>query len=462
MAGRRRGVRRGVSGWPAALGVGLALAAFAAAPGEDPLPRAEDCRGRRAPDGLPVRLVLALDGIPYDSFAALQGRGHFAQFFPASRLVSTFPSLSDVAFATIAGSDPPEGYQVMRFDPDRNEVVGTTLRALSSEAHQHLPADTRPRSSVHRMVTYVAAYRMALRELDELRQDFLASSTAVFIAYIEATDPLLHVQGREGAERFLLQLEALLAQLEEEVLRRTGRELRVDIVSDHGSSRTQGRMLRLERALERCGYDRARRLDDPGDVGYSQAGIISVAALYCEPQRAEPIARCLAQVPGVDLVSFARGDAVVVVGRGGEAEIRPDGPARADLQAERYRYRPLRGDPLELAELFGAPNAGELVLDQATVFERTKDRTYPDPLRRLWHAFHGLVREPATVLVSLEDGYEFGDMGVRLLARLRGRRGTHGSLARDASLGVLASNWRPLPDAGAWEARELLFGECAE
>ena len=60
-----------------------------------------------SPDGVPQRLVLAVDGIPYDVFAELQGQGHFTDFHPVARMVSTFPSLSDVAFAAIGAVSRP-------------------------------------------------------------------------------------------------------------------------------------------------------------------------------------------------------------------------------------------------------------------------------------------------------------------------------------------------------------------
>src|SRR5436190_281301 len=82
-----------------------------------------------SPDGVPQRLVLALDGVPYDVFADMQQRGYFSDFHPAARMVSTFPSLTDVSFAAIGGIEPPNGYQSMRFDPEKNRVVGNTLAA---------------------------------------------------------------------------------------------------------------------------------------------------------------------------------------------------------------------------------------------------------------------------------------------------------------------------------------------
>src|SRR5687767_362106 len=87
-----------------------------------PLPAraAEPAPGDLSPDGVPQRLVLALDGIPHEVFVAMQQRGELARFRPAARMISTFPSLSDVAFAQIEGGEPPPGYQVTRYDPQTN------------------------------------------------------------------------------------------------------------------------------------------------------------------------------------------------------------------------------------------------------------------------------------------------------------------------------------------------------
>ena len=71
--------------FPLTLLLAVALAtgtARAAAPGD-----------ARSPDGLPQRLVLALDGIPFDLFVQMQQAGHFTGFHPAARMVAPFPSL---------------------------------------------------------------------------------------------------------------------------------------------------------------------------------------------------------------------------------------------------------------------------------------------------------------------------------------------------------------------------------
>ena len=95
---------------------------------------------------------------------------------------------------------------------------------------------------------------------------------------------------------------------------------------------------------------------------------------------------------------------------------------------------------------------------EEALFHATVDAARPDPLRRLWRAFHGAVKQPSPVLVSLADGHEAGNRAVRALAMMRGRAGTHGSMTRSSSLGVFASNWRDVTDVDSWRACTALFG----
>ncbi len=404
-----------------------------------------------SPDGIPQRLVLALDGIPYDVFVELQGQGHFTDFHPAARMVSTFPSLSDVSFAAIGGSEPPQGYQQVRFDAAQNEVVGSLIGSLSSRAHPGIGEDSRSYSVLHRMIGYMAPYHVALREMREIGREVLSSSKETFVAYLETSDAVLHVEGRRAAETFLIQLDAFLQDLQAQVRARTGRELFVDIVSDHGSTMVKGQVVPVEKLLRDCGFQRRDRIAQPYDVAYSLAGIIGSVAITTSEEHAEEAARCLAVADGVDLVAIDRGDAVGILTSDGAGEVRLAGTA-----PEAYDYRVLRGDPLGLLQ--GMTVATERRFDEASLFMQTLDAPRPDPLRRLWWAFHGEVKEPSPILVSLADGYEAGSTQVCALASIRGRAGTHGSMTRLASLGVFTSNWHDVDDVDARGANDALFG----
>jgi hypothetical protein len=410
-------------------------------------------RSAESPDGVPQRLVLAIDGIPYDVFVELQGRGHFSAFRPAARMVSTFPSLSDVAFAAIEGGDPPDGYQTTHYDPVRNKVVGHSIGALSERAHPKIASDATSHSVPHRVMGYVTPQRIALGELREIGRDLLRSRKQTFVAYLGTSDAVLHLKGRAGAETFLLQVDAYLQDLQARVRERTGRELMIDIVSDHGSTMVGSKVVPVEKLLGQCGFRRNRGMTEAIDTAYSLPGIVGSLAITASPEGAEAAARCLAVAEGMDLVAINRGDAVGVLTADGEAEVR-----LLATFPERYGYRALRGDPLGLLD--GA--ATEQVFEQATVFRQTRDAPRPDPLRRLWRAFHGDVKKPSALLLSLDDGYEVGNPALRLMTRLRGgHAGTHGSMTRLASLGVITSNWRDVDDVNVASANHALFGAGA-
>src|SRR5580692_1168658 len=88
---------------------------------------------------LPQRLIITLDGISYRDLKALQegtadtnGWGTVVHrraftseegYFPVSRMISTFPSTSDVAWTDIFGNRPNPGYQRTYFSVAANSIV---------------------------------------------------------------------------------------------------------------------------------------------------------------------------------------------------------------------------------------------------------------------------------------------------------------------------------------------------
>jgi hypothetical protein len=67
-------------------------------------------------------------------------------------------------------------------------------------------------------------------------------------------------------------------------------------------------------------------------------------------------------------------------------------------------------------------------------FEATKDHRYPDALYRMHDGFFTLVENPAPILFSTEENYEYGDVLTRIGAWFHGGlKGTHGGLFQEAS-----------------------------
>ena len=72
-------------------------------------------RGDLTPDPVEpinrLRLVFALDGVPYSMVRKLEAEGHSKGFYPPGRLISIFPSLTRPAFSKMLVGGRPKGYE---------------------------------------------------------------------------------------------------------------------------------------------------------------------------------------------------------------------------------------------------------------------------------------------------------------------------------------------------------------
>jgi len=156
---------------------------------------------------LPSRLVLLLDGVSYRDVAALQeGVGYQAPgdrqihlqafrqgYFPASRLVSTFPSISDPAWSEILGNDPPPGYQRTYFSAAENSEV--SLNGVTSLEDYEKQMTWELEGNFRRVKSYGAPVRAFKYELNQTIKSFLQSSGSEsnYYALIHSTDSAQHL-----------------------------------------------------------------------------------------------------------------------------------------------------------------------------------------------------------------------------------------------------------------------------
>src|SRR5690606_11463104 len=169
-------------------------------------------------DGAPRlrTLVLMLDGVPYTVVDSLWRAGHFADFRPPSKVISTFPALTEVAFGSI-WHERPQGYEDRYFNTEENRIEGGLLEHLFKPAEHgnfRRHVDIGP-GGVSATLAYVFPTPIARRELDRLRDRLLEEAprdTAV-VAYLMATDAIAHRSGREELVRYLLLVEQFLEEL---------------------------------------------------------------------------------------------------------------------------------------------------------------------------------------------------------------------------------------------------------
>lgn len=395
---------------------------------------------------LPDTLVLALDGIPYELIQNAQRRGRFKDFHPASKLISTFPSLSDAAFYDIFDCGKPMGYQRVHYSPEKNKVVGMFINELISPEEYQFRFDSVHNGKFHYVMIYVMSNTMAKMELSAMKKDFFKSGdTDVFFTFIEATDAVLHKYGREKATIFLNLLDKTLLEMQQQYFEATGKMLEILMMSDHGNTMVKGKTITIKKHLKKLGYKPSNRLKGPEYVTWTASGIISAAVIYTFEETEERLSKDLLALEGVDLAFYDKSGEQYVLGDEGLAKI------VYDPEKNRGKYEIITGDPLNYGPVMDkARDSGwmddEGFVPQDKLFKLTVDHYYPDALWRVYFCFHGSVEHTANIVLSLKQGYEFANPVVKFLARLSRRAGTHGALAQIDSAGIIMTNFRPTED----------------
>lgn len=434
-----------------AAATGLVWLPLAAARAQEPAPN--------PPLSAPRYLIICLDGVPYSLVEEMHRRGELPHFQPPTKLLSSFPSLTDPALVEMLrsrGAPPSRGYEDYYFDPRQNRMAGGfthrfrrrdfiagTFRELF-DYHPHPIVMTAEYSA-----PVLAAWMGGNLTLGRILKKAERSREPYFLAYLDATDPLAHLSGTRFLRSLLKRIDRNIPRLRQ----RAGGPLEVILFSDHGNDARRYRRAPLARALRRRGFRLQKSLTGPRSVVFPQYGLVGSAVLYTRPGVESEVAETLRAAEGVAAVAYREGSVIIVVNRVGQA--------RLWRRGDHYCYRPESGDPLQLREILlqlaaVAPPEEEGCVSPQQWAEATQDHIYPDPVRRLWLAFEENVAQPASVVLSLEDGYYVGSRVLDLFAILRA---THGSLSREQSLSFVLTTGEPMPPVlrgeEFWEKIEL-------
>lgn len=382
-------------------------------------------------------LVICLDGVGYDLVAEMYARGELRHFQPPAPLIAPFPTLTNLGLVEALaplGAPPARGYEDYYFDPRANRMRGGFFERFRRSSF--IAGTYRENFHFHpNLIGMTFEYSLPVLgpwlggqfSLDHVRRKFLRSRQPVFLAYLDSTDPGAHISGKWMVRDVLRRLDRMVGEL-----RRTApTPVEVVLFSDHGNDFTRFRKAELEEPLERAGFRIENKLRDAHSVVIPAYGLVGTAVLYTQPGQEARVAEALAGARGVELIAWRSAEVVHVLGAQGRARILRRGSL--------LRYEAEAGDPLALEPLAAqlADQAdSEGFLHEDTWLAATAGHIYPDPLRRLWHAFEDLVEQPASVIVSLADGYYTGSFLLDLLAVLRA---THGNLRRSQSYAFVMS-----------------------
>jgi hypothetical protein len=338
--------------------------------------------------------------------------------------------MSDMTISDVLGYMPVQGYEAKFYDRRERKVVGGALAYISGFNQPYVGEYHYRADLIMDAIGYLFPIPTFGREINQCKKVFDRRETREVLSYYSSSAGVSTIHGKEGQLTCLRRVDAFIAQL----LTETRGLTKVTVVSDHGHTYTPGKPLPLESHLRRRGWDLRDRLDDPNDVVYVRFGLVTYAGL--DAHRPAELARDVATCPGVEIVSHADGDDVIVLDSSG-------GRARVRRVGDRYAYQPVRGDPLKLAGILATLTPDEQgAYDADDLLAATVDHEYPAPLQRLWRAHFALVHHPPDVVASLADDYY---AGTDAFAGIVEMVSTHGSLNRTNSTAFIMSTAGPLP-----------------
>jgi len=393
----------------------------------------------------PRRLVIVLDGVPHQTIAELRAEGRFRRFKNPARMISMFPSLTNVAMIEILQAGDSPGYEDHYYDRERNRILGTIQDRL--QGGRFIRGTFRETFDYHApafkgALAYVAApagtIAVAHLDLSAFRKAFRQSDAPLFVAYIGETDSLAHLGGKKLLKSLLRSLDRTV----EELISESGGRLEVEMFSDHGNNYSDYTSVELNDAINGAGFKTEKSLTRLNSVVLPKYGLVGASTLFTHPENRPRLAEVCARTKGVDFAVYQSAeDAIELISVRGRALVSRDG--------DRFKYEDAGGDPLGLVPVIaelkarGAIDAGGFA-SREDWWRATMRHRYVDPLRRLFDGFGKYVKNRADVIVSYEDGYMLGSPFLTLFAQMLA---THGNLLRGETEGFAMSTRQELGEA---------------
>ncbi len=391
------------------------------------------------------RLVIVLDGVPYQTIADLRAEGRFRRFKNPARMISTFPSLTNAAMIEILQAEDSAGYEDHYYDRGRNRLLGTIQDRLNGGKFiqgtfretfdYHAPA---LKGSLAYIAAPLGAIAVAHLDLAGFRKAFRKSDAPLFVAYIGETDSLAHLGGKKPLKSFLRSLDRTI----EELISDSDGRLEVEIFSDHGNNYADHTSVKLNDAINAAGFKTEKSLKSAKSVVLPKHGLVGSSMLFTSPENRSQLAEVCAKVKGVDFVVYQSGENVIeLIDVGGRARVTRDG--------ERFKYEDVGGDPLGLLPIIEQMKSRGSIDEDGFAsredwWQATMSHRYADPLRRLFDGFSKYIKNRADVIVSYENGYLLGSPFLSIFAQMLA---THGNLLSGETEGFAMSTRQELGEA---------------
>lgn len=412
----------------------------------------------------PQRLIIAMDGISYRDMKALQqgvvytnfwgivrrrGFGPDEGFFPVSRMISTFPSTSDVAWTDIFGNRPLPGYQRTYYSVAANSEIA--VNGLTSTMEHERQMQWQSESDLTRSMGYIYSVHVYDFEVREMVNSFwnARGTNANFYAYIRSSDDAQHMD--RDVFTLLCSLDQKLQDLRKRYKAAEGHDLQILIISDHGHNHAgRGERVQIIPFLEKNGYQVAESIQHPNDVVLPTSGIEDWIEIHNAPSETERLAEKLTALKGMDvLAARIQPDRFLVLNFANKRAVIDWNPTN-----NTFHYSTVNGDPLRYGPVLQAL-ARDGKLDAhgfATAddwMNATMTNHYPLALQRIVRGLTSVTLNPATILVSLNNHYVHAAALINAGSRLESTGSTHGALDDINSMGIVLSNFTPTHDTSS-------------
>ena len=423
---------------------------------------------------LPKRLIIALDGIAYRDMKALQEgvtykdthgfqfhRQAFHQgYFPVSRMISTFPSTSDVAWTDIFGDRPLPGYQRTYYSDAVNREISVNGITTSMEHEEQMQWEVE--NGFLRTLGYVYPSHTYRYEVYELVKNFLNTKS-------EGDNYYTYIRTPDDAQHLSRDIFALLGALDEQLQKlrvlykaREGRDLEILILSDHGNNHAGvGQRIEIRTFLKNAGYRITNSIMSPKDIVLPTAGIESWVETHNSPVETENLMQLLPHLKGVDVLTAkfpGQTNRFMVMNAKGERATIEWNPAKNS-----FRYSTETGDPINylpvvkiLSQKHRLDTDGFATADDWMA--ETLTNRYPLALERIVRGHTCVTLNPATILISLNNHYVHAGWLVKKGSELVTFGGTHGALDDLNSDGILLSSFAPTRDTSSLRVAGLFDG----
>lgn len=393
----------------------------------------------------PRTLFIALDGVDYDLVKELHDEGHFQNFLAPIPFISTFPSDTTLGFTGILqplNVGQVLGYEVRFYSYKDNKVVGGTPFDIYKFPIKYKYFFDSFRHQMHeKAIMYMFPGMAGKQDLVNAEKVLYETDKKILMTYLGGTDGFSHILGRGRTKKFLVFMDDFLKRMQERYENEKGEKLRIVLFSDHGFRHGRLKTVSLgeiKRKFREHNFRLTSHIESETDAVVVPFGLLSAGVMYAPKTHRTAMAHLLADVEGIDIV-FWHNDSDKTIfmknSAGLEARFEYDG-------LKRYRYIIGSGDPLGYASVL--QNNGyhtDQWLSDATWKSLTAELHYPDVGFRLYDAIFNLVENPASILFSNKENYQFGSTAARIGTWAKfGHKGTHGGLFRETTWGVAMSN----------------------